>query len=315
LPIALGHAYIFSRVFALYGNQSRNTAIWFFLLFPLNPAFWFSGIVWGQFDVLLWGFVFLSVVAHDCGRFYTSGGWSAMAFLIKPQFLLFVPLMVYLWLKWHSVKTRIIWLAAFVGVVIAYTSPWMLTSGMAWITEGYRRAYRDPAAALATKAYNAWYPISMITGATYSDDELFGVPYRTIGFLITGGLSFVAGILWLRRKQPFYCLACVHLLTCYLFLTSMNPRYLCYGLGFLGIWSLQDRFLRLPTLILSGCQVMSLAHRAVFDSRSRWYGTLPEWAPSAVPWLCFGGLVTLYGLVVYKYLKWVPPVTQRIPCC
>jgi uncharacterized membrane protein len=273
LPIALGQLGLFAAVYRRAGSASGR--FWTCLLVGLNPAFLLVGPVWGQLDVVLWGAMYCSLARQRQGEDLASGCWAALAALLKPQFLLFVPLLLCGWLRRPSATGLAKWALAFAVTVVLFTVPFLATSGLQCIRAGYSRVGQGAQDPVTTTAFNLWWVLSQTTGVTLADDPLGGVPCKYIGLLTMAVVSGSAGLLYCfgRRARPMAGLASIHLTICFWALTGLSERFLVYGLVPLCVWAVSDRRLRLPALVLSVLQILNLLHNAMWQPKSRFSST------------------------------------------
>ena len=115
------------------------------LLYGLNPAIVINSAVWGQVDSVFTFFIVLSTFCLTRGWLLRAVVAFTLALLLKPQALIFTPLLLGVALdrlvtafSARTVKTVLWCVAAGLAVFIAGISPFALEEGPLWIFTHYR---------------------------------------------------------------------------------------------------------------------------------------------------------------------------------
>ncbi len=99
MPIVVADLALFAVIYAL--ARKLVPARWALIAaaaYALSPAILFGGVLWGQIDVLFVLGLVLALVAAVRGRGTAAGVWFGLALMVKPQPLVFAPLLLaYLW--------------------------------------------------------------------------------------------------------------------------------------------------------------------------------------------------------------------------
>jgi len=282
-PIAFGHWLLFVAVFRGKCRVAPGADLRCSLLFGLNPALLLAGPVWGQFDVLLWGLMFLSLTAQTDAKYGLAGIWAALAALLKPQVLLFVPLAGWVWLRTPRLRRLGVGFSGFLGTVLVVTSPFLMVTGGQWLRSGYSRVFNAEGGGVTSTAFNLWWLASHLFGVTDANDRLLGLSCKHLGVLAVAGVGGGVGFLYaFSRPRPLMGLVTIHLLACFLALTGLSERFLVFATASLCVWAVVDPRLTRPAIVLSCLQVVNLLHNTLYHPGARWGGFIPAAAAETV---------------------------------
>lgn len=207
-------------------NLTGTASLLVSALYLLNPAVLMNSAVWGQADCF---FTLLIVGAVYClceKRMALSAVFFAAAVLMKPQGIIFLPVLCYEILRERSLVTGIKAMAAALTTAAVIALPFALQQGPRWIFELYAVTVGEyPFAAL-----NACNLFGLL-GANYVNDGtvLMGLSYHTWGMIFIVAVSLVTGLLYWRSRRDggvaalaaLYQIAGVFMLS-----TRMHERYL-----------------------------------------------------------------------------------------
>ncbi len=241
-----------------------------------NPALILAGPLWGQFEIFQWTACFFGMGTLLRGQPWLSGLWFALAFLIKPQFVFFVPLIAAL--AWKHMRIRRWQVAAsFAAVVTILTAPFMLADGMSWFTEGYGRLL-DKQDAMTVTGFNLWWLTSHFLGWANGEELFLSLPLRHWALGIAAVFSAVLGLRYVfaKRSPGFVPFAAAYFTGLYTFLPGMSARFLAFGLLWTLVWAVEDKKARIAAGALSAFLVTALLYNPFFVAKSRFYGLLPE---------------------------------------
>ncbi len=201
------------------------------LLVALNPALGFDTIIWGQSDSALTVVIMLSAALALDGEFELAWALAALSVLVKPQALMYVPVLG-LWtlLKlpysqwWRSALAAVA--VAVVGVLpFQFGHPWY------WILE----LYHSTAAYYHETSVNAFNLMALIGGLRKPDTDTFaGLSYFSLGMgLLVPLYAFVGWRLWNERSPRGMMFAIFAAVFGFFMLAPrMHERYLYAGLVF-----------------------------------------------------------------------------------
>lgn len=233
LLTALAAYYIFRRKFT--EKLARIVFFWYLA----NPMAWLSSSLWGAVDAWHSFFVLLCFYFLTEKKYLLSGSMLALAALLKPQALIFFPLVGLLLLfrvgVWKTIKA----VGAGLGTSIIILLPWLTTfqaHKIYQIYTGFIGYYER----LSSFAFNFWYLLYGVATVNTSDQIpiFFTLTFQNIGLLLY--LFFYAllagALIWMRCKKKSYLQENFWLwsfggsvlvaLGFFLFCTEIHERYL-----------------------------------------------------------------------------------------
>lgn len=271
-------------------------------LILFNPAFFDNSALWGQIDVIPLMFSVLSfyLILYR-PRLTLSMTLFTLGLLIKPTILVFLPIYLIVVFKKFPLRRSI--KAIFVGNFIFYISflpfwgqgydlfsPYIVyikkileTQSLPYVTNG---------------AFNFWVLISYFDGIVDTAQFLFGLSYRTWGYLFVG-LIYLYIMLRLLKKggeaKIFYGLF-FGALASFVFLTKMHERYSMLPLPFLLLAAVKNNRLLWWFVGFSLISYLNLYHS--------W--PVPQFEPIIAPLHNRFVVIALssFNLVTFFYLLW-----------
>ncbi len=179
-------------VFVRSTTESKAPAIFAMLLVALNPALLYDTFIWGQTDSVMALLVVMSIVAVLRSFYGLAWGLAALAVLVKPQGLIFIPVLA----VWTLLRGRIRdWLRAalaFAVIALICIAPFQVGQPWNFIID----LYGSTAAKFHETSVNAFNLMMLIGGLRLFDSvKVAGVSYYSIG------MSLVA-ILYLIDRVP-----------------------------------------------------------------------------------------------------------------
>jgi Gpi18-like mannosyltransferase len=213
-----------ASVFILVRGWGRSKrAAWLAMLaFALNPALIYDTLVWGQTDSALALPIFLSVVSALDSEYELSWALGALALLVKPQALLYLP-MLGVWTLLRA-DFRKWWRSAlaFAATVAVAIAPFRI------------ERYFASVEVFANTSNNAFNFMALIGGFNVPDsDTIGGISFFTLGMLLSIPLFLAAAWLLWRRQSARNLLYAVFITTfgTFVFSTRMHERYFYTGLA------------------------------------------------------------------------------------
>ena len=219
-------------IFVRRTAPARPTAAYVaMLLVALNPALGFDTIIWGQSDSALTVVIMLSAVLALDGEFELAWALAALSVLVKPQALMYVPVLG----LWTLIKLPLSqWqrpaLAA-VAVALVGVLPFQLGHPWYWILE----LYHSTAAYYHETSVNAFNLMALIGGLRKPDTDTFaGLSYFSLGMgLLVPLYAFIGWRLWNERSPRGMMFAIfVAVFGFFMLAPRMHERYLYAGLVF-----------------------------------------------------------------------------------
>jgi dolichyl-phosphate-mannose--protein O-mannosyl transferase/Gpi18-like mannosyltransferase len=266
------------------------------LLVALNPALGFDTVVWGQSDSVLTVVIMLSAVLALDGEFELAWGLAALSVLVKPQALMYVPVLG-LWTLLKLPYARW-WRSAFFAAAVAIVGvlPFQLGHPWYWILE----LYHSTAAYYHETSVNAFNLMALFGGLRKPDsDTLAGISFFSLGMGMLAPLyAFIGWRLWRERSPRAFMFAIfAALFGFFMVAPRMHERYLYAGLVFAAPLAVEGAEMAIVFAILTATCLFNLAyvlhtlHTIVFlGARDGW-----AMAASAINLVAFA-LTVDYGL-------------------
>lgn len=238
------------------------------LLYVFNPAVLVNSTVWGQVDSFFTLFLMLVLLSISSGKLGRAGALFALAVLIKPQALIFTPVLLFAYWREGNLKRSAQSAAYGVAVFLAGILPFSFVMKPWWIIDLYTETLKSyPYATL--NAFNL-YALTIGNWKPQTDTLLL-FSYQTWGTIFI----FVAvglGLYYFRKAKhslaglPYY-IALVLISTMFLFGSKMHERYWFPALALVlaVFFHLKDRRLLGWFLGVSVCQFMNVAYTLSFN--------------------------------------------------
>lgn len=245
----LGAIFILMRYLERNG---RNAVRAFFILF--NLAFLYNALVWGQMDGMTTALVFAAIVAGLVGQPEMASVMFVVAFSVKPQPIVLLPVVGLLLIPALAQRpARIVTtLVAAVGAQLVVLIPFLANGAWRdWIDAYFANTGLFPLASV--KGYNFWYLVLAGDPVKIRDWTTFwGITYRTWGLFMFGVLSVVAllplvvrmGVRALKRQSLTdrdgmltFLVAGMVSVGFFFFCTQIHERYAYPAILFLGAYA------------------------------------------------------------------------------
>ncbi len=195
--------------------------------FALSPALLYNGAIWGQTDGLVALPVLLALFAILSGRYGLGGASLAIAALIKPQPVIFIPLvLLYLW-RWARREDFVRFTAALLATTLLVLLPVMIPRFQlfAMLNNMQAMSYNDRFY-LTQDAFNFWWLIGY--GQQPLSSTFLGIKSGLVGDALFGAVALISGVkIWRHREAAylFFGLA-LTLFGFFMFMGSQHERYL-----------------------------------------------------------------------------------------
>lgn len=195
------------------------------MLYLLNPVVFLNSTLWGQIDSIFTLLALLMILALTGGKLTTATVVYAAALLIKPQSLMFAPLLLLVGFiekkDWRvRLRSGVSGIAAFAALLI----PFSLYRDPLWIVELYRKSL----SVYDLVAFNAFnlYALFGKNGAPMSADWL-AVPYRIWDIAAVLLTVPMAACLFFKSKSAgkYAYIGMLIALLIFLLKTGMHERY------------------------------------------------------------------------------------------
>lgn len=263
----LATAYLLFRM--ARSRVSPSAAFGIALLYVFNPAVLVNAAVWGQVDSFFTLFLLLTLSAVAAGKLERGTAWFAVAVLIKPQALIFTPVLLFAYYREGSLRRfarSALWGA---GVFLAGILPFSFTVKPWWFIKLYFETLSSyPYATL--NAFNL-YALTIGNWKPLGDPFLF-FTYQTWGTVFILAAVGLALYYFLKSRHhleglPYY-IALVLISTVFLFGVKMHERYWFPALALvLAVFlHLKDRRLLGWFLGVSVCHYLNVAYTLDFNT-------------------------------------------------
>jgi dolichyl-phosphate-mannose-protein mannosyltransferase len=239
--------------------QRRAAAYVAMLLVALNPALCFDTIVWGQSDSALTVAILLSAAMALDEEFELAWALAALSVLVKPQALMYVPVLGF----WTLLKVPIShwWRSAAAAAVTALVGilPFQTGHSWNWIFE----LYHSTAAYYHETSVNAFNLMALLGGLRKPDgDTLAGISYFSLGMALLAPLyAFITWRLWCERTpRAFMFSIFAALFGFFMVAPRMHERYLYAGLVFAAPLAVEGAEMAVVFGILTATCLFNLAY-------------------------------------------------------
>ncbi|MCS7464353.1 glycosyltransferase family 39 protein [Paenibacillus doosanensis] len=219
-------------------------------LYLLNPAVIADSAAWGQVDSFFMLWVLLLFEALSQGKLRPAAVLYAVALLIKPQALLFGPLLLFIFVRRRSWRELAVCLGLGLGAVVLLAAPFLIHKGPFWLFSLYFGTLSSyPYASL--NAYN----LMALLGGNFAPvaEKMLLLSYQTWSALLMACLLVFAAFLYFKSKRDESQLAVIGALLmagAFTVLTKMHERYLFYALPLLLYGFIRSKDRRLLLLFI-----------------------------------------------------------------
>lgn len=151
------------------------------LLFLFNPAVLINSAAWGQADSFFLIFLLLSIQAAADKSFVRSAIWFAVATLIKPQALIFTPVLLFAFYHHRAWKQLALGAVYGLGIFALLAAPFFWNNGG---LVGIINLYKSTLSSYPYSSVNA-FNLYALTDPLWSSLDLtwLGITYRVWGFI------------------------------------------------------------------------------------------------------------------------------------
>ncbi|MBL4585868.1 MAG: hypothetical protein JKX84_02235 [Flavobacteriales bacterium] len=224
-----------------------------FLIFFLNPAFWYNTVIWGQVDTIHTFFALAALIYSERGHWKWALVLMLIAINFKLQAIVFLPLVVVLSLPfirqkgWKFLAKQSLMLVAFQLLILL---PFIISGNLVESAEALLSRSVDHYPVLSRNAYNFWYflvndPFNFPDART-----VLHVPLKFWGlamFVIASSMVMLPLFLAvnngafknLKRNErlgTIFQVAALITLAFFLFNTQMHERYIHPAVIFSGLF-------------------------------------------------------------------------------
>lgn len=228
---------------------SRAMSIILAAFYLFNPAVLVNSSVWGQVDSFFTLLLVLAVFMLSEGKVGIASVFFTAAVLMKPQGIIFFPILLFELVRLKSVKEFV--KAAFISLCTAVliALPFVITNGFTWIF----KLYSSTVGEYPYASVNGFNFLSLI-GKNYVKDTgtILGISYHNLGMAAIVLITILAFVIYLKgnSKELAPAVAMLEISGVFTFASSMHERYLfpAAALSILAYIYLKDK--RILTLII-----------------------------------------------------------------
>ena len=167
-------------MFIIVRRRSSVTAAWIAMLFfALNPALLFDTVIWGQSDSTLALTLMLAIVSILDDEIELGWGLAALAFLIKPQAMMLLPVLGLWTLRKMTYGQWFRSALAFIAVLVVGIAPFQVNHPWTWLPD----LYISTAAYYHETSVNAFNFIALLGGLRRNDADPMELSYFTVALV------------------------------------------------------------------------------------------------------------------------------------
>lgn len=197
-------------------------------LYLFNPAVLTDSAVWGQADAFFVLFLLLSINAVSDKRLAVSALWFAVATAVKPQALIFTPVLLFAFLHYRA------WKELLKGAVYGLAAFALITLPFFWDNGGLGGLidlYKSTLSSYPYSTVNAFNLYMLIAPSWAPIDRLWlGIPFRAWGNIAIIAAVLLAGVYSFRKDKKdlskSFFIGLVLIVVMFVIGTKMHERYM-----------------------------------------------------------------------------------------
>jgi dolichyl-phosphate-mannose-protein mannosyltransferase len=212
-----------------------TAAIGLAALYAFNPAIILNSAAWGQVDSFFTMFVLIAVITLVRGKVPLATALFAIAVLLKPQALMFGPLLLFVFIRIRKdYKTILISIVSGLLVLIIVPLPFTIHqhNGPLYIID----LYTSTLGSYNYASLNAYNVITLIGGNWQPiTDKILFLSYTNWSYLLILASLIYCGVLYFKSKADdtkLYWIAFFFMTAVFMVTVKMHERYLFYALVF-----------------------------------------------------------------------------------
>lgn len=190
-----------------------------------NPAVLINSSIWGQVDSCLALIVAASLILLAEGKVGLASACFALSIIMKPQGIIFLPVLFYELLRLKSLEQWFKAVAAALLTTLILVLPFSIHEGPLWIF----KLYADTLSEYPYASVNAFNFLSLM-GANYVSDGVkpFLFSYNTWGLIFIVLITGLTGFLHIKKNRPEFipAAALLQIAGVFVFSAHMHERYL-----------------------------------------------------------------------------------------
>lgn len=261
-------------IYKLAGKHlSKGMSIVLAVVYLFNPAVLINSSAWGQVDSFFTMILVLAVFMISEGRVGISAIFFTAAVLMKPQGIIFFPILLFELVRLKSVKEFAKAALISLGTAVLIALPFALTNGATWIF----KLYSGTVGEYPYASVNAFNFFSLI-GKNYVKDTgtIIGISYHNLGMADIVLVTILTFLIYIKvnNKMLAPAAALIEISGVFTFASSMHERYLfpAVALSILAYIYLKDK--RILALII-GFSITVFSNTYCVFLQSSGSGNLP----------------------------------------
>lgn len=208
-------------------RHSERFALVVAAAYAFSPAVLYDGALWGQTDALVALPILVALVALTSERYALAGVSLAIALLLKPQPIIFAPLIaLYIW-RWARREQFARFAVAGLLTGLIFLLPVILPHfQLVDMVRNMQSASYNDTLSLSSDAFNFWWLIGY--GQQPIGSTLLGIKSGLVGDALFGAVTLLCAIQIWRRREPIILVfgLAVQLFGFFLFMGGQHERYL-----------------------------------------------------------------------------------------
>lgn len=231
---------------------SHSISIILSSFYLFNPAILVNASVWGQVDSFFTMILVLGIYMLSEGKVGISAIFFSAAVLMKPQGIIFLPVLFFELVRLKSIKEFIKTALIGLSVAVIIALPFVITNGIPWLF----KLYSGTVGEYPYASVNAFNFFSLI-GKNYASDSgtILGITYHNLGMIFIILVTIISFIIYIKgnNKTMAPAVALLEISGVFTFASSMHERYLfpAVALSILAYIYLKDRRILMAAIGLS----------------------------------------------------------------
>lgn len=204
---------------------SKEIGIILAAAYIFNPAVLINSTIWGQVDSFFTLLIMLALFFLSEDKIVFSTIFFVLAVLMKPQGIIFLPILLFACIKSRNIKT--IFKSLLTGIItgLIVIIPFSMTQGIMWIF----KLYISEASEYQYASDNAFNFYSLI-GANHTNyfSTLFILDYHTWGMIAIILVTIFSGYIYIKGKDKsvIFLATLVEIVGVFNFSVGMHERYM-----------------------------------------------------------------------------------------
>ncbi|URZ04883.1 glycosyltransferase family 39 protein [Clostridium felsineum] len=288
----IASAYFVYKLSKKYFSFEKSFVLTLFFLF--NPAILINSALWGQADSFFTLLIIFAVYFMSENKIILSSVFFALSVLMKPQGIIFLPLVLFWYIRNRDLKAILKSIASGILTAIIVILPFSIVNGnITWIFKLYTREVSEYPYA-SNNAYNLY---NLIGANNVKDSNtMFIFSYHTWGMIFIVLITVFSGILFLKSKSKRVATlaALIQVVGVFNLSVGMHERYMFAAvlISILAYIYFKNNKILIISLLLSFINYANM-HSVLFNQMSmRNNSSTPIWTV----------FISLLNIITFAYL-------------